>query len=583
MVEVQFGVEGGMTRTFRWILAAWLAAAGWPALAEFLPPERAFALEARQQGGEVLLSWTIAEGYYLYRDKVQVRPLSGNEAALAPLPPGERHADEYFGATEVYRGTAQATVRATPGAIEVGWQGCADAGLCYPPQARRIDVVPVAAGAGIEPAAGPAPLAEDESLAARLSRASPVWVALTFFGLGLLMTFTPCVLPMVPIVSGIVVGAGRGPRRGLALSLAYVLPMAATYAALGAAAAVAGLNLQAAFQNPWVLGGFALVFVALAAAMFGAYELQMPAALRERLERAGMGRRGGSLRGAAALGALSAVLVGPCMTAPLAGALLFIGRTGDVATGALAMFALGLGMGAPLVLVGTLGARLLPRPGPWMERVKSFFGFVLLGTAIAFVSRVVPPAVTLALWGVLALALAVRLAWGARGARPGRRAAFAAASLPFAAWGLALFVGAANGAHDPLRPLAFQAHGAAPSFQAVATLDALDRRLAQASARGEWTLVDVYADWCVSCQVIEREVFPEPRVARALSGMQRLRVDVTKNDAQDRAFLDRYGILGPPTLLLIGPDGRERRSERVVGELDAEAFLARIARAQAGG
>lgn len=561
--------------------AMWLLASAFPLqAAEFLPPEQAFPFTVRQEGGEVRLRWDIREGYYLYRDKIKVEGDAAAGIEVAPLPAGESHSDEFFGPSEVYRAALDISVRpAGARALEITWQGCADAGLCYPPQSRRIEV---AAGAGTV-AAPAAPAGEDQGIAGRLSNASLAWMALVFFGLGLLMTFTPCVLPMVPIVSSLVVGAGAGARRGFALSVAFVLPMALTYAALGAGAALAGANLQAALQNPWLLGAFALVFVALAFAMFGVYELQLPAALRDRLDRAGAGRKGGSLKGAAVMGLLSALLVGPCMTAPLAGALLYIGKTGDVATGGLALFALGLGMGAPLVAVGTLGARLLPRPGAWMNRVKTIFGFVLLGTAISFLARVLPAALTLALWGALALAFAVSLAAATRGAGGGVRRAAVLASVPFALWSVALFVGAAGGAQDPLRPLAFDGRPSqGPRFEAVRSPAELDRRIAEARASGRWTLVDVYADWCVSCKVIEEEVFPDPRVRAALSGMQLLRADVTANNAADQALLAEHGILGPPTLLLIGPDGRERRADRVVGEIGAEELLARIERARRG-
>lgn len=568
---------------------------------EFLPADQAFGLTAsKDDGGLLRLNWKISEGYYLYRKQIRIEGAPAGTVPAVTLPAGTPKTDEFFGETEVYRESLTVLVKASNAqALTLTWQGCADAGLCYPPQTQQVtlaDVAPTPPDAGA--LATPGALGEDQTLAERLSRANAAWMLLVFFGLGLLMTFTPCVLPMVPILSSLIAGSGAGPRRGFVLSLAFVLPMALTYAVLGAGAALAGANLQSALQNPWVLGAFGLVFVALALAMFGWYELQLPAALRHRLSRASQGQRGGTLAGAAAMGVVSALLVGPCMTAPLAGALLYIGNTGDVLTGGLALLFMGLGMGVPLLLVGTLGARLLPRPGCWMDRVKVLFGFVLLGTAIVFVARVLPPALTLGLWGALALALALSLLALAKkldanaNASAGRLMAHYGALL-LGLWGGAMVLGAAGGAQSPLQPLVFVAGGAVPAqaavandlmarFKPVKTQQALQARVAEAGQRGQWTLVDFYADWCVSCKVIEHEVFADPRVQQALADMQLLRPDVTANNADDRALMRAHQILGPPTLLLMGPDGQERRAERVIGELSANEFLARLQRARQG-
>lgn len=568
---------------------------------EFLPVDQAFRLNVSRDGdGQVRLNWDIGKGYYLYRQQMKVEADSAGGALQVLWPAGTAKTDETYGKSEVYHDQVRVLVEATDArALTIGWQGCADAGLCYPPQTRRVNLADVAA-APADPAAtrlNPAPpgaLGEDQDLAERLSRLHLGWMLVVFFGLGLLMTFTPCVLPMVPILSSLIAGSGASPRRGFVLSLAFVLPMALTYAGVGAAAALAGANLQAVLQNPWVLGTFGLVFVVLALAMFGFYELQLPAVLRNRLNSASQGRRGGTLTGAAAMGVLSALLVGPCMTAPLAGALLYIGNTGDVVTGALALFAMGLGMGVPLLLVGTLGARLLPRPGDWMNRVKALFGFVLLGTAIVFVARVLPAALTLGLWGAWLLAIALSLlALRQKLHTESARLMSRYLALLLGLWGGAMVIGAAGGAQNPLQPLAFQARGIPPVQAAVGndfmarfgplkTQQALETRIAEAGQRGQWTLVDFYAEWCVSCDVIERKVFAEPRVQQALAGMQLLRPDVTANNADDQALMRAHQILGPPTMLLIGPDGKERRAERIIGELDADEFLARLARAKQG-
>jgi len=571
---------------------------------DFLPAEQAFRLSVSQDGaGQVRLNWKISDGYYLYRKQVKVEGDPAGSVKAVNLPAGIIKNDEFFGPSEVYHDQLEVQVKAPAAqALDVSWQGCADAGICYPPQTLRVKLADVAAtpDAASSAPAGDAnlvpggALSADQDLADRLSRTNLGWMLAVFFGLGLLMAFTPCVLPMLPILSSLIAGSGAGPRRGFILSLAFVLPMALTYAGVGAAAALAGANLQATLQNPWVLGAFGLIFVALALAMFGFYELQLPAALRNRLNSASQGQRGGTLGGAATMGVLSALLVGPCMTAPLAGALLYIGNTGDVLTGGLALFAMGLGMGVPLLVVGTLGARLLPRPGDWMNRVKALFGFILLGTAIVFVSRVLPAALTLGLWGawLLAIALSLLALIQKIGSEKGRLVSRYLALL-IGLWGGAMLLGAAGGANDPLRPLAFVAAAAAPAqtpgaddfmarFVPVKTEQALAARVAAAGQRGQWTLVDFYADWCVSCKAIEHEVFADLRVQQALADVQLLRPDVTANDADDQALMRAHQVLGPPTLLLIGPDGKERRVERIVGELGADAFLARLTQARKG-
>lgn len=592
-----------------WSVATWMvwgALAGLPAHAEqhYLQPEEAFHLSVSKQADQqVRVTWDIAKGYYLYRKQMKVEADPAGSVQQINWPAGTPKTDEFFGDSEVYYKQVSVLVNAPDAqALALTWQGCADAGLCYPPQSKRVSVADIAvtpAATTGEAAGSLAPVVagafgEDQDLADRLSRLHLGWMVAVFFGLGLLMTFTPCVLPMVPIVSSLVAGSGASPRRGFVLSLAFVLPMALTYAGVGAAAALAGANLQAVLQTPWVLGAFALVFVVLALAMFGWYELQLPAFVRNRLSSASQGQRGGTVAGAASMGVLSALLVGPCMTAPLAGALLYIGNTGDVVTGALVLFAMGLGMGVPLLLVGTLGARLLPKPGEWMNRIKALFGFVLLGTAIFFVGRVLPGSLTLGLWGAWLLAIALSLLAMVKKLHTDRFQLLSRyAALLLGLWGSAMVVGAAGGGQDLLRPLAFGnvAGGSAPAnagssfmarFQPLLSQPALASRLAEAGHRGQWTLVDFYADWCVSCDVIEREVFADPRVQQALSGMQLLRPDVTANNANDQALMRAHQILGPPTMLLIGPDGKERRGERVIGELSADDFLARLARVKQG-
>lgn len=603
---------------------------------EFLPAEQVFVPgPVRRDGDAWVLEGRIAEAHYLYRHALRLVDATGADVALQP-PAGTPHHDEFFGDTEIYTGILPIAFPGdAPGPLQLRWQGCAEAGICYPPQTLPItlpadaaapatvpapahaapaasedDRAPLpapppgtvavhadaasASGAGpaIAPpigtpaASAPSPLGEDQATAQRLAALGPIAGTLLFLGFGLLLAFTPCTLPMLPILSGLIVGGGARPRRALALSAAYILAMATAYAAVGIAAGLVGANLQAMLQAPWLLGLFAALFVVLAASLFGLFELRMPSALTNRLARAGETRSGGSLLGAASLGLLSALLVGPCMTAPLAGALLYIGQTGSAATGGLALFALGLGMGLPLVLIAVFGARVLPRPGPWMDRVKSVFGFVMLGLAITMLARVLPATATLALWGAWLLALAVSLfAWSSAALPPAPRHWMLRFGSLFAGlWATLMLVGAASGGDAPMRPLAHLAGGPAlaattpakPAYVDAKSIADVDARIAEAAQAGRWTLIDVYADWCVSCHVIERDVFGHPEVAARLASMQVLRPDVTAHDAVDQALLRHWGVLGPPTLILVGPDGRERRAQRTVGEIDARGFIARL-------
>ncbi|AOE85259.1 protein-disulfide reductase DsbD [Pseudomonas sp. TCU-HL1] len=536
---------------------------------DFLPVDRAFALSVTAlENGATRLHWQIAPGYYLYKQRLQLQGLA--ETSRPSLPTGEPHSDEFFGDTEVYRHSL--TLEVPPGAGErmrLGWQGCADAGLCYPPQSR--DVV-LRASSAAEPGAMQA---EDQALANGLQQRSLALSLLLFFGLGLLLAFTPCSLPMLPILAGIVVGGGASPHRGFALAGTYVVAMALVYAGLGVVAALLGANLQAALQQPWLLASFAGVFVLLALPMFGVFELQLPTALRDRLEHAGRKQKGGSLLGAGLLGLLSGLLVGPCMTAPLAAALLFIAQSGSAVQGGLVLFALGLGIGTPLLLLVTLGNRFLPKPGAWMERVKGVFGFLFLAAALFVARPLLADGLWLTLWGVWLVSLATALFHSSRQA-PAR-----AAGMVLGLWGMSMLIGAAGGATDIRRPLAVYTAGAIAPV-AVASSNThfsdpatLDRALATARAQGQWVLVDYYADWCVSCKVMEKEVFGNAEVQASLTGVRVVRPDVTRSDANSRALLDRYQVLGPPTLLWIGPDGQERRDSRITGEVDAQAFLKR--------
>lgn len=561
---------------------------------EVLPVEEVIELAPPvADDGGILIEAQITPGHYLYRHALRVVDGSGSDVALS-LPAGEPRHDEFFGDTEVYTGpTLPIRLPAdVAGPLELHWQGCAERGICYPPQVVSLTLDEAVSAAamssapsGAAPAAPPAPaLAEDQAAAARLAELGVLAGMAVFFGFGLLLAFTPCTLPMIPIVSAMVVGSGARPRRAALLSGFYVLAMAGTYAVVGVFAGLAGANLQASLQSPWLLGSFAALFLIFSASLFGAFELRMPAWLNDRIERAGRNQRGGSVAGAGALGVLSALLVGPCMTAPLAGALLYISQTGSAVTGGLALFALGLGMGLPLVLIAVFGSRVLPRPGAWMERVKLVFGYLMVAMAIYMLTRFITGSAALLLWGGWVLAIAVGLMGWAVSRPAGCRGSW---GLRFAAvlaglWATLMLVGAAAGGASVLKPLeglGFTADAqaaSAPAYVQVKSVEDVDARIAEAGQAGQWTLIDFYADWCVSCHIIEREVFGDPAVAERLARMQVLRPDVTANDATDRALMQHWGVVGPPSLILVGPDGEERRAQRTVGEIGAREFAARL-------
>ncbi|WP_085683384.1 MULTISPECIES: protein-disulfide reductase DsbD [unclassified Pseudomonas] len=541
---------------------------------EFLPVDKAFVLTSeRLDSGETQLFWQIADGYYLYQKRLKFDGLATEN--IPPLPGGESHSDEYFGEQPVYRQGLELKIpAAAQGQIKVSYQGCADAGLCYPPQTRVIDL-----GGKVAATTDEAP---DQALASGLQQHSLGWSLLVFFGLGLLLAFAPCSLPMLPILAGMVVGSGATPRRGFALAGSYVVCMALVYAAMGVIAALLGANLQAWLQNPWLLGTFAAVFVVLALPMFGFFELQLPVALRDRLEHASRSQRGGSLVGAGVLGALSGLLVGPCMTAPLAGALLYIAQSGNTLHGGLILFALGIGIGVPLLLLVTVGNRFLPKPGAWMNLLKGVFGFLFLATALLMLRPVLDPSLWLGLCGALLL-IAAYSAWKQSEGFGRVAQLFGAGSLLLGLWGSLLVVGAAGGSDDPYQPLQVYSAGrvgsAAPSgheaFTTIKDPAALQRELDTAKAQGQWVLLDYYADWCTSCKVMEKQVFGQARVMQALSDVRLLRLDVTADNAASRELLGRYKVPGPPSFVWIGADGEERRSQRITGEVDADTFLQR--------
>jgi thioredoxin:protein disulfide reductase len=558
---------------------------------DFLSPDKAFRLDALAEGSDrVRLKWQIAEGYYLYRARIKVATAStAAQLGAAEFPPGQVKSDEYFGKQEVYHHELSVLVpvaRARGGTFElplqVTYQGCADAGLCYPPITKTLSVsLSAGAGAALATASGSAGvgggMAEQDWFAGLIRSGNLLVMLGSFYLAGLVLAFTPCVLPMVPILSGIIAGGGRPvtTARAFALSVTYVLGMALTYTLAGIACAAAGRQVQVVFQQWWVLALFAALFVALALSMFGLFTLQMPAAIQTRIASVSNRQSAGTFGGVAAMGALSALIVTTCVGPALVGALLVISQTGQIARGGAALFAMSIGMGTPLLVVGASAGKLLPKAGVWMDLVKKLFGVLMLAVAVWMVARILPERVTLVLWAVPALILAWLL-WSAT--RTGTAATWGlrAAGVLAALYGLALAAGAALGGTDPLAPIpAFAAKTHALPFRSIKSLADLDAQVAQARAQGHSVLVDFSAAWCTSCKEMERYTFTDPAVQAALRNTVLLRADVTEDDADDQALLKHFGIFGPPTIAFYGADGQERTAYRVVGYMKADAFAAR--------
>jgi thioredoxin:protein disulfide reductase len=583
----------GLLAAFLLVIAG-LARAAEP---DLLEPEKAFRFSARlKDASSIEVTYQIAPGYYLYRDKFRFA-VAPREAKLgaAQLPSGTKKHDEFFGEVETYRGNltvvlpldvARAGVPAVT--LTAVSQGCADVGVCYIPQEQKAQLRLAAAGG----AATDAPLGQVLGLdgaaagpaSTRIARvfAGGFWLTVvSFFGFGLLLAFTPCVLPMVPILSGVIVGSGGHvtKTRGFLLAAIYVAGMALTYAVAGVAAGLSGAMVAATLQNPWVLGAFAALFVALALAMLGAYELQLPVALQSRLADASTHMHGGHASGVFAMGVLSALIIGPCVAAPLAGALLYISQSRDVVLGGSALFAMALGMGVPLLLVGASAGALLPRSGPWMETVKRFFGVILLGVAIYIVSPLVPVAVQMGAWAALLVVTGIflraidSLPPNARGFDRFSKGMGVIALVA----GIAYAVGALSGSRDLLQPLSGLRAGpdagraSETPFERVGGLAELNARIAQA---GKPVMLDFYADWCVSCKEMERFTFRDEGVKQRLGNLLLLQADVTANSAEHVALLKHFRLFGPPGIIFFDAGGREIEGLRVIGFQPPDKFSA---------
>ena len=567
----------------------------------FLALDEAFRLSVQAEGPDRLVAnWDIAPEYYLYRDRIQVEMADGQSTGTlvraVQLPPGAVRDDPYFGTVEIYRTEAHADIllahagNVVPGVVEIAltYQGCADAGLCYPPERKILPLVlsTSAFPSGDSTAAAPsAELSDADRIARTLASEHLLFGLAAFFGFGLLLSLTPCVFPMIPILSSVLAACGgtSSARRGFALSLSYVLAHAAAYAAIGSVAGLLGANLQIVLQSPPALLATSAVFVALALSMLGLYSLQVPSTWQSWLEgwARAAGHSGGHA-GAAAMGLVSALIVGPCVAAPLAGAVIYIGQVGDPFRGALALFTLGLGMGAPLLLFGASAGRMVPRAGRWMAAVSPVIGIVMLAVAVYLLERIVPAAATLVGWAAVASVAALLIARAAK-RLPKRqwRLASGGAAAAAALYGVVLLTGAATGATSPLRPFGgfAPASGSPIEFVTVKGMKGpagLEAALARAEAQGRFIVLDFYADWCVSCKVMEETTFRDARVRTALQGSMALRADVTEYDEADRVLMGQLGVLGPPAILFFTPDRAERRRYRLVGFEGADEFAQRL-------
>ncbi|MER1491910.1 protein-disulfide reductase DsbD [Enterobacter cloacae] len=537
-----------------------------PGRSNFIPAEQAFVFDFQQNQHDLNLTWQVKEGYYLYRKQVSITPAQASVGALQ-LPAGEWHEDEFYGKSEIYRQHLSVPVtvqQADKGAtLTVTYQGCADAGFCYPPETKVVPLSEVkASAANVAPL--PAEVKREGEPASDLPF-SALWALL----IGIGIAFTPCVLPMYPLISGIVLGGKQrlSTARALLLAFIYVQGMALTYTALGLVVAAAGLQFQAALQHPYVLIGLSVVFILLALSMFGLFTLQLPSSLQTRLTLLSNRQQGGSAGGVFAMGAIAGLICSPCTTAPLSAILLYIAQSGNMWLGGGTLYLYALGMGLPLILVTVFGNRLLPKSGPWMETVKTAFGFVILALPVFLLERIVGDVWGMRLWAMLGVAF---FSW-----------AFIVSLGAKSAWMRLVQIVLLAAALVSVRPLQDWAFGtpvaqnqAHLNFIQIKNVDDLNQALAQ--ARGKPVMLDLYADWCVACKEFEKYTFSDPQVQGALNGTVLLQANVTANNAQDKALLKQLNVLGLPTILFFNQQGEEQPGQRVTGFMDAAAFSAHL-------
>ena len=540
-----------------------------PGRSQFVPADRAFVFDFQQNQHDLNLTWQVKDGYYLYRKQISIAP-SQADIAEVKLPPGVWHEDEFYGKSEIYRKqlTVPITVnQAKSGAtLTITYQGCADAGFCYPPETKTVPLSEVSAGSAAAPA--PAPATADPQEKPQPTAQLP-FSALWALLIGIGIAFTPCVLPMYPLISGIVLGGKQrlSTGRALLLTFIYVQGMALTYTALGLVVAAAGLQFQAALQHPYVLIGLAVIFTLLALSMFGLFTLQLPSSLQTRLTLMSNRQQGGAPGSVFAMGAIAGLICSPCTTAPLSAILLYIAQSGNMWLGGGTLYLYALGMGFPLMLITVFGNRLLPKSGPWMEHVKTAFGFVILALPVFLLERIVGDEWGVRLWSLLAVAF---FGW-----------AFITSLQAKHAWMRIVQIVLLAAALVSVRPLQDWAFGAPHAqtqahlnFTPVASVDALNQALAQ--AKGRPVMLDLYADWCVACKEFEKYTFSNPQVQQALGNTVLLQADVTANNAQDVALLKHLQVLGLPTILFFDAEGKEHPEARVTGFMDAATFSAHL-------
>ncbi|MGZ8164591.1 MAG: protein-disulfide reductase DsbD, partial [Methylobacter sp.] len=563
---------------------------------ELLPPDQAFQFLASLKDANTLhVNWQIAEGYYLYREKILIELTNAAGARLGSyfIPRGVPKHDEAFGQVETFHNELSfdvPVIRSNTSAqtitLQAKYQGCADRGVCYPPMSKKIDLdLPVVQQElSAVAATPPAPvLSEQDQIVQSLQQDSLLMTLLSFFGFGLLLAFTPCIFPMIPILSGIIVGHGNriGTARAFLLSLSYVIASAATYTVFGILAALFGNNLQTTFQQPWIIALFSTIFILLSLSMFGFYHLELPKSLQAKLHNSSERHRDGSLWGAAIMGSLSSLIVGPCVAAPLAGALIYIGQTGDAVLGGSALFMMGLGMGIPLLLLGASAGKLLPKAGNWLNSTKAVFGVIMLAVAVWMLSRILPPGIIMMLWAMLLILPAIYLSAidPLHENSSGWRKLWKGVGVMMLGYGLLLLIGFSMGNSNPLKPLQglalnnTQAAEQGITFERITSLGELEARIQQATANHQRVMLDFYADWCISCKEMENYTFTNPEVKQALEGFVLLQADVTKNSEDDKALLAKFGLIGPPGVLFFNADNQENRSLRVIGYQNADTFI----------
>jgi len=567
---------------------------------ELLTADKAFQFFVNTKDGTTLhLNWVIAEGYYLYRNKIKLRLLNNNKVNLGryQIPHGTPKHDEAFGKVEIFHqqlafdvALLRKTRASEPIILDVDFQGCADRGVCYPPMTKQISLqLPSVTQLSQLPnklTAVPPVLSEQNQIAKALQQDTLWLTLLSFLGFGLLLSFTPCIFPMIPILSGIIVGQGKNisTTKAFSLSLSYVIASALTYTVFGILAALFGHNLQVLFQQTWIIALFSGIFILLSLSMFGFYHLELPKSLQAKLHNSSDKHRDGSYLGAGIMGALSSLIIGPCVAAPLAGALIYIGQTGDAILGGSALFMMGLGMGFPLLIIGTSAGKLLPQAGHWLNSTKVVFGVVMLAMALWMLARILPASITMLLWAMLLIISAIYL--HALEALPsecnGWYKLWKGLGIIILIYGILLLIGMSAGNTNPLKPLQglrianSKVNHQGLKFERVGSLTELNSRITQASVNNQWVMLDFYADWCISCKEMEVYTFTDSKVKQSLANFVLLQVDVTKNSAEDKTLLTHFNLIGPPAILFFGTDQQERLANRVIGYQNSDTFLSSL-------